>query len=42
MGYYKKPKPETIAKRILENKDKYKSQIIELKKAGVCEDYKTS
>jgi hypothetical protein len=32
MGYYKKPKPETIAKRILENKDKYKSQIIELKK----------
>ena len=32
MGYYKKPKPETIAKRILENKEKYKFQIVELKK----------
>ena len=32
MGYYKKPKPETIANRILENKEKYKFQIVELKK----------
>ena len=32
MGYFKKPKPETIAKRILENKETYKFQIVELKK----------
>ena len=32
MGYFKKPKPETIAERILENKSKYKFQIVELKK----------
>lgn len=32
MGYFKKPKPETTAKRILENKEEYKSQIVELKK----------
>ena len=32
MGYYKKPKPETIANRILDNKEKYKFQIVELKK----------
>lgn len=32
MGYFKKPKPETIAKQILENKETYKFQIVELKK----------
>jgi len=32
MGYFKKPKPETIAKRILENKETYTFQIVELKK----------
>tara|TARA_R110002074_G_scaffold294111_1_gene465664 strand:- start:263 stop:703 length:441 start_codon:yes stop_codon:yes gene_type:complete len=32
MGYFKKPKPETIATRILENKETYKFQIVELKK----------
>ena len=32
MGYFRKPKPETIAKRILENKETYKFQIVELKK----------
>lgn len=32
MGYFKKPKPETIANRILENKETYKFQIVELKK----------
>jgi len=32
MGYYKKPKPETIANRILENKEKYKFQKKKKKK----------
>jgi len=32
MGYFKKPKPETIAKQILENKETYTFQIVELKK----------
>ena len=32
MGYFRKPKPETISKLILENKETYKFQIVELKK----------